>query len=175
MPEWAYKNIKRGFLFEELMSNNDGAYPLECKFYMFNGTCKFIRLSGQSMDLNAKTHFEFRNTMSPDWIPLDVTINTGIPLDPPPQKPKQFEEMMELSKKLANQIDFIRVDLYVAGDRIIVGELTSYPFAGLPVFNPKSFDLALGHQLNLDNYGGWIYKFVRFFAKVFSSRSPSYI
>jgi hypothetical protein len=43
------------------------------------------------------------------------------------------------------ETDFVRVDLYCIGTRIIFGELTNYPEAGGGGFNPAGFDRVLGH------------------------------
>ena len=43
------------------------------------------------------------------------------------QKPKLFDEMIELSEKISKHFKFLRVDLYTNNERIFVGELTNHP------------------------------------------------
>lgn len=43
------------------------------------------------------------------------------------QKPKLFNEMIELSEKIAKYFKFLRVDLYTNNKSIYVGELTNHP------------------------------------------------
>ena len=52
--------------------------------------------------------------------------------------------MLEWASILGQDIDFIRVDLYDLGDRILVGELTPYPNGGNKKFRPGSLDAWLG-------------------------------
>ena len=38
--------------------------------------------------------------------------------------------MIDLAQRLAADTDFVRVDLYLLTDRIVLGELTNYPAGG---------------------------------------------
>ena len=60
--------------------------------------------------------------------------------------------MLEIAEKLANGIDYLRVDLYSINARILVGELTNYPMSGQNSYEPASFDYELGRSLILDRY-----------------------
>lgn len=57
--------------------------------------------------------------------------------------------MISIAEQLAGDIDFVRVDLYDAGERIVFGELTNYPWGGIPIWNP-AFDEWLGSWWHLD-------------------------
>ncbi|MFO7571619.1 MAG: ATP-grasp fold amidoligase family protein, partial [Gaiellaceae bacterium] len=67
---------------------------------------------------------------------------------PPPRghgwRPANLPEMVELAERLAAPLDFLRVDFFVVGSRVVVGELTSYPGAGASLVDPEEFDLELG-------------------------------
>jgi hypothetical protein len=52
--------------------------------------------------------------------------------------------MRALAERLSERFEFVRVDLYAIGDRIVVGELTHYPAAGNKAFDPPEWDLRLG-------------------------------
>jgi len=41
-------------------------------------------------------------------------------------------------------VDFLRVDFYAIGERIVVGELTNYPWAGSYQFADPSYDREFG-------------------------------
>jgi hypothetical protein len=58
--------------------------------------------------------------------------------------PAGFPRMRELAERLASGFDFVRVDLYALGDRIVVGELTHYPTGGNKSFDPPEWDARLG-------------------------------
>ena len=52
--------------------------------------------------------------------------------------------MFVLAERLGRDFDFIRVDLYNIDGRIVFGELTNYPHAGLVPFKPHDIDLEFG-------------------------------
>ena len=54
--------------------------------------------------------------------------------------------MLEWASDLGRGLDFVRVDLYDTGDRVLVGELTPYPAAGDERFEPQSLDAWLGRM-----------------------------
>jgi hypothetical protein len=49
-----------------------------------------------------------------------------------------------MAEKLAAGFDFLRIDLYLVGDRIYFGEITVYPYSGLMPFVPPGWDLVFG-------------------------------
>ena len=153
MPEWAYKNIKKGAIFEELLITEYRESPADYKFHIFNGKCKHVnvihRFHAVKPGAERKT---YSNIMDTNWKPMNVIFNENPSLEVNPTKPIDFNKMLEIVEKLANGIDYLRVDLYKVGDRILVGELTNYPVAGQIKFNPESFDLELGQKLILDKY-----------------------
>jgi hypothetical protein len=52
--------------------------------------------------------------------------------------------MIAVAESLAAGTDFVRVDLYLLPDRIVFGELTSYPAGGHSPFSPESWDAVFG-------------------------------
>ena len=65
------------------------------------------------------------------------------------KKPKNFEEMIEIARKLSNGIPFVRVDLYDVEDQVFFSELTFIPNSGLMPFEPKKWDVTLGEYFTL--------------------------
>ena len=59
-------------------------------------------------------------------------------------RPPSFDQMLDVARRLSAGTDFVRVDLYNLGGRIVFGELTNYPAGGLRKFDPASFDLTVG-------------------------------
>ena len=68
-------------------------------------------------------------------------------------KPVNLNEMLKLSKKLAQDIPFVRIDWYEINGELYFGELTFFPGSGYEVFNPIEWDKKLGDmlELNLEN------------------------
>jgi len=55
------------------------------------------------------------------------------------------DRIVEVAEALGQETDFVRVDLYETGDRVVFGELTNYPSGGEKNnFTPPSYDDELG-------------------------------
>ena len=75
---------------------------------------------------------------------------TGVPEEPlvayvrDVERPPALGEMIAIAEVLGAETDFVRVDHFCPGDRIVFGELTNYPLAGAGTFRPAQFDHELG-------------------------------
>ena len=56
--------------------------------------------------------------------------------------------MVEVAEALSKGVDFVRVDLYQVGERVVFGELTNYPAAGLQAMTPEHVFSELGRSWN---------------------------
>lgn len=142
-PEWAYKNIQRQILFEEVLTHN-GKIPEDYKFFMVNGECLFIQV-----DVSRFIEHK-RDLYSPSWDLLDAKFfypASGLR----PERPIQLTEMLSVAKSLAKNIDFVRVDLYITDKGIKFGELTNYPDGGLADIRPKKLSVELAKKW-IQNY-----------------------
>jgi TupA-like ATPgrasp len=59
-------------------------------------------------------------------------------------RPSNLSEMKSTAEQLSDGMDFVRVDLYDLGDRVVLGELTNYPESGNAGFHPDEWDLMFG-------------------------------
>ena len=64
-------------------------------------------------------------------------------------KPQNYDKMVELSRKLSQSNNFLRVDFYNINGKIYCGELTFYPCSGFLPFKPEEYDKILGDMLIL--------------------------
>ena len=136
--EWAYKNVKPRVIAEKFMSDGK-ARLVDYKFFCFGGKVEFMFIAtGRGSDLR----FDF---FSRDFQHLDIT--NGVPnADVAPEKPKLYDEMIEIAEKLAAEIDNVRVDLYEIEDKIYFSELTFYHNGGMVAFDPYEADVKLGEK-----------------------------
>jgi hypothetical protein len=147
--EWAYDDIVPQVFLEEMLLGPDGGVPADIKFWCFDGRCEYIAyiydrfgsISYQSYDRN--------------WNRLDVAYNgyNFAPIDVVSPKPEHFDELLEVTEKLAAGIDHVRVDLYLTNTGVKLGELTNYPLAGNIWFEPASYSQVLGSKWK-PNYRG---------------------
>jgi hypothetical protein len=133
--EWAYTRVKPRVLIEELLVS-DWRDPVEYKFFVFGGTAQLVSVPVDRFgDLRV-------NFYTPEWESLDVTFL--YPRGPIVPKPTRLDEMITIAERLSDGIDFVRVDLYNIGERVVFGELTNYPNGGWSNFEPLEFDDSLG-------------------------------
>lgn len=135
--EWVYGRIPPRVLVEERLTGIAGSLPEDYKFFVFHGRCHFIevdegRFGHRTQDFFRRPWEHMPFSGGPPWA------------QPPIPRPDRLDEMIELAERLAGDTDFVRVDLYLLPDRIVVGELTNYPAAGESPFHPKSFDEVFG-------------------------------
>ncbi len=132
--EWAYLRVPRRIIVEELLGSG---VPDDIKFLVFDGVPRFVTVdTGRFGDHR-------RDCFTPAWEPLDLDMTfprSGRVIP----RPTSLEAMLEVSARLADGLDFIRVDLYDIDGRVVFGELTVYPAAGHEVFSPAAFDNELG-------------------------------
>ena len=137
--EWAYGQIPRRIIIEELLTGADGGIPQDYKLFVFHGRCRFIQVDGGRF--GGRTQDFYR----PTWEHLGMS--GGLPWSPVPiPAPERLAEMIDVAQRLGRDTDFVRVDLYVLADRIVVGELTNYPAGGDSPFEPESFNAEFGRE-----------------------------
>jgi len=135
--EWAYVDIPRRILVEELLRDADGGVPLDFKFFVFNGKCRLAQVDSSRYGEHRQNFF------TPDWTPLEVEL-AAPPADVTPERPRSLARMIEISEQLATETDLVRVDLYDIDGRALFGELTSYVLGGQYRFRPPEFDRQVG-------------------------------
>jgi hypothetical protein len=127
-------------LVEELLGDG-GAVPPDYKFYVFHGRVRLV-----SVELDRFT-FHTRNLYTPAWeqLPVEWVYPAGKDIE----RPAALAEMIDVAERLGADTDFVRVDLYSVGERVVFGELTNYPDAGYGRFDPPDFDRQLGEWWTL--------------------------
>jgi hypothetical protein len=137
--EWAYGHIPRRILVEELLVAADGGIPDDYKFFVFDGQCHYIQVDRGRFETRTQDFFtvEWRHlplSGGPSWAEFEIA------------SPDRLPEMIDVAQRLGADNDFVRVDMYLLPDRIVVGELTSYPAGGDSPFDPELFNLEFGRN-----------------------------
>lgn len=136
--EWAYSRIPPRVLVEELLAGPDGGLPADYKFHMIHGVCAFIQV-----DLD-RERAHVRTLYTPDWELIPVGLR--LPRGPVQEAPAGLGYMLDVSRRLAAGLEYVRVDLYWTEGRVRFGEMTHYPASGHALFDPVSFDVELGRR-----------------------------
>jgi hypothetical protein len=140
--EFVYKDIRPRIVIEKYISNNDNSPLNDYKIFCFNGSPKFIQV-----DIDRFTNHT-RNFYDTNWnrLPFRLLYKSS-PKEV--ERPKNLNSMLEIAKKLSENIKFCRVDLYEVNKKIIFGEITFYPENGLGKFDPSEYDRVIGEYLKL--------------------------
>ena len=144
--EWPYKFIVPRILAEEMIYGDEGGIPKDYKLYIFNGVMRYLVICSNRGVKGKELAFNFYDE---DLKPLRVS-GGGAPYEwPAPEIPAQIGRMRDLAEKLAKDIPQVRVDMYVSGGHIYIGEMTFYDGGGFQPFEPAGFDLEMGEKLKV--------------------------
>lgn len=135
-----YSKIKPKVICEKFLGGN----MIDYKFYFFDGEYQFMYIAqGFGEGINESVSFfdkdgkkaAFRRTDYPEFSNAEL--------------PQQYENMLKISQKFADDFPFVRVDLFENNGKIYFSELTFTPCGGMMKISPKEYDLAIGKKLNI--------------------------
>ena len=101
---------------------------------------------------NHTTHSANQSFYTFDWEDAGWTFGSFPPYNHLLEKPDNLDLMYSISRKLSNNMKYIRVDLYEINRKIYFGELTFYPLGGFHPYNDVftfDTDKMLGRFLDL--------------------------
>lgn len=132
--QWCYQDIERKVMVEELLRDAQRHAPREYRLFVIGGRVRFIQVE-MIEEGRACTP-----VMTPTWETLPVRFLNPLPRQAP-SRPDALLEMIDVAEALGRPLgDFLRVDLYDLGSKIVVGELTNFPYGGRLPVRPRSFD-----------------------------------
>ena len=138
--ETHYHNIKPRILIEQYLEKDINDY----KFLCFHGKIYYVWV-----DFDRFTNHK-RNIYDLNWNLQEFNqMCYGNYLNEF-NKPNNFDEMIEIVKKLCEGFDQVRVDLYDVDGQIYFGEMTFTNGSGLEPIKPSSYDKMLGNLWGLN-------------------------
>lgn len=140
--EWCYKDIQPKIIIEEYMQQLDGDL-YDYKFLTYGGKVKNLFIVSDRFK-NMHIDFYDREYKRLPFKRLYENSSSGIP------KSNNYEKMIELAEKLAENLPFTRVDFYSVEDKIYFGEMTFYPGNGMEPFEPREWDYKFGEMIDLE-------------------------
>ena len=141
--EWAYKNVPPRLIAEKFLSEMDKNVINDYKFFCFNGEPKFVQI-----DLDRGTN-NFRAFYDTKWNKMDLFHEENPIYQDELKQPSNFNEMVDLARKLADRFPFVRVDFYSIDGQTIFGEMTFYPSDARKDFHPVEYNTILGNYIKL--------------------------
>ncbi len=138
-----YRDIPPKIIVEELITEN-GRIPKDYKLHCFNNKKGFECVIAVVTDRDEDQKISYYDV---HWNLLDLKYrykNAELI-----EKPENLDEIIKLSKKLSEDFNYVRVDLYSVNNKIYFGELTFTPSNGYGKINPYEWDLKLGEKWEL--------------------------
>ena len=156
-----YRNIKRKILIEEYLEEESGGPVIDYKFFVYDGVARFFSVTlrrsvagervviyferaGRRMPVRVDFHEDAREGSEP----RTEDRSQKNPLEPF-TLPANMEQLLDVADGLGRGFDFMRVDLYSPGGRVVFGEFTSLPVGGLRPFDPPVYDRIFGADWKL--------------------------
>jgi hypothetical protein len=131
--EFHYSFIKRKIFVEEYI----GSMPINYKFLCYNGEPKYLYAA-------IKNEYRNANFFDMEFKPLDFNcLNPPLPANKF-EKPKLFETMKNIARKLSSDFKFVRVDLYELNNEVKLGEMTFAPMNAYFYCKNKTHEIELG-------------------------------
>lgn len=129
---------------EKLLEEEGKKYLNDYKLYCCNGKVKFSMIvTDRGSSQQART---FVDT---DWKVMPVR-RAGKFSNSAPEKPINYDKMVELAETLSKDMPFVRIDFYEIEGEVYVGEMTFTPGLFLR-FNPSGADEYLGQYLDISD------------------------
>lgn len=141
--EYPYKNVKSKYIVEEYIVDESGYELKDYKFFCFDGEPLFVQI-----DFDRYSNHR-RNVYDINWNLLDLQIKFPKGHDRIFQKPENYDEMIDISRKLSKGIPHARIDLYNVNGKIYFGEITFFHGSGMEVFTPLDWDYKFGEYIKL--------------------------
>lgn len=117
-----YRFIPPRILFEELLEGPDGGSPWDYCVYCFNHDGDFQHTMAIVAPDGRAAGFD------PDWSVRSSEFSSA-ELERH-IRPHNWDEMLDVARRLSRDFDFVRVDLYSVGSHVYFGELTLTPAQG---------------------------------------------
>ena len=145
--EWPYKNVRPRILAEPFIDSLGKSDSIEYKITCADGKLCFATIckgiAHVEYEKRSNDHYDENFQIMP-WYAFYKPSKA-----PFTEKPKHYDEIIELAKKLSVGIPSVRVDFYVHRDHVLFGELTFYTWGGFLVFTPDEWDYKLSKYITL--------------------------
>ncbi|WP_282043982.1 ATP-grasp fold amidoligase family protein [Winogradskyella flava] len=142
--EWAYKDVDPKIIIEKFLKEDDKNTLIDYKFYCFDGQPKFIDVHLDREEDHKQGCFDLEFNLLPFGKSKSYkSISSEI------GKPTNLDEMVELSRKLSQNLPFVRVDFYSVNGKSVFGELTFYPSDARKQFYPEEYNKIIGDYFTL--------------------------
>lgn len=145
--EWPYKYVKPRIICEKYMEDGVNVVPEDYKVYCFHGEPKYIFVLHNRFEKDIR---KSGTVYTADWEIEPCVLDDHYIMNTTKQeKPKCFNELLELSRLLCKGFPQVRIDFYIINGKCYFGEITISTSNGLTHITPESYDELLGSFVKL--------------------------
>lgn len=147
--EWPYKNVPPRIVIEQYLKDIDSQHGLlDYKIFCFDGEPKFLYIASDREKGPKEAKVDFYDF---DFNKLNVRLSNHPSSSYLFKKPKCFDEIISISRKLSKDMPQVRLDFYVIDNKILFGEFTFFNGGGFVPFVPSNYDSIFGKYINISN------------------------
>ena len=147
--EWPYKHVTPRIIAEAYMEDTKYGELRDYKFFTFGGEPKVMYIA-KGRGLNGETTADFFD-MEYNHMPFTIDHDMAEVM---PEKPQNFEKMIEFAKILSKGTPQLRVDFYEVDGKLYFGEMTFFHCSGMNPFHPEEWDRRFGEWVELPEKRG---------------------
>ena len=144
LPPLFLDNTNCPKIFAEAYMEDEYGELRDYKFFCFNGEPKYCQvISGRKTKMCIDffdREWKHQPFHEPHWYPF---------ADIEPSRPKNYDQMWEFARLLAQGKPFSRIDFYDVNGHIYFGEITFFPTGGMGGFDPIEWDYTFGSWIKL--------------------------
>ena len=137
-----YKNVEKKILIEKYISNKKDEL-LDYKFFCFNGNVEFLKIDFDRYNNHKANYYDVNRKL------LNIREGKYLNYTNDFFFFFNFDDMVNIAKKISEYFDFVRVDLYNVDGKIFFGELTFTPAAGINPFKPLEYDFKVAKLIKI--------------------------
>ena len=143
--EMQYAKTPKKIIIEEYLKPKIGELPADYKVYCFNGIPKAILyMCERGTNSMSAAFFDVSwNFISETGKSVYKTFDRNI------EKPSCLKEMIDVSMKLSEPFEFVRIDYYVINDKLYFGEMTFTPAGCISVSECSINGKTMGELLDI--------------------------
>ncbi|MDN3555228.1 ATP-grasp fold amidoligase family protein [Halomonas maura] len=134
-----YRDIRPRIICEPLLGGGHTDLP-DYKFFCFHGEPVCIQVDLDRHTCHTRRFYDCQWRSQPFTVRYPMAKRQV-------SCPKTLETMLQLSRQLAENFSFVRVDFYEVDEQVYFGELTFHPGSGSEPFSDYQADLLLGQYL----------------------------
>jgi len=128
--EWAYSRLKKRLIIEEFVGDPlEIEPPDDLKIYFWRSEPFLIHVDSNRFGPRIRNYYAPNENL--------VHVSKKYEGEAPLPDSQHVQEAIRLGRELSKRVDFVRVDFFISGGKLFVGELTNYPEGGFGDLPPN--------------------------------------